>query len=108
MRSARAAAVTADHCLTPDEPETDTGNVSLYDDLWHREVAPNMNSRLLLTRLMYLAPNDRYDRLLRDLNRLDEDTLHKVNSGDKLAIARVLHLDDLPLLAEFARQRLGI
>jgi digeranylgeranylglycerophospholipid reductase len=57
---------------------------------------------------MYLAPNDRYDRLLRDLNRLDEDTLHKVNSGDKLAIARVLHLDDLPLLAEFARQRLGI
>jgi digeranylgeranylglycerophospholipid reductase len=107
MRSARAAAVTVDHCLTPSEPDTTAENVSLYDDLWHEEVAPNMDSRLLMTQLLYLVPNERYDRLLRDLGRLDEDTLSKANSGDKLAIARLLHLDDLPLLAEFARRRFG-
>jgi digeranylgeranylglycerophospholipid reductase len=107
MRSARAAAVTVDHCLTPNEPDTSAENVSLYDDLWHREVAPNADSRLLLTQLMYLASNDRYDRLLRDLDRLDPDTLTKANRGDRLAVARLLHLDDLPLLAEFAKRRLG-
>jgi len=107
MRSARAAAVTVDHCLTPREPDTSAENVSLYDDLWHREVAPNADSRLLLTQLLYLASNDRYDRLLRDLDRLDPDTLTKANRGDRLAVARLLHLDDLPLLAEFAKRRLG-
>jgi digeranylgeranylglycerophospholipid reductase len=107
MRSARAAAVTVDHCLTPREPDTSAENVSLYDELWHREVAPNMDSRLMLTELLYLAPNERYDRLLRDLNRLDRDTLSKANNGDKLAIARLLHLEDLPMLVDFAKRRFG-
>jgi digeranylgeranylglycerophospholipid reductase len=107
MRSARAAAVTVDHCLTPNEPDTSAENVSLYDELWHREVAPNMDSRLMLTELLYLAPNERYDRLLRDLNRLDRDTLSKANNGDKLAIARLLHLEDLPMLVDFAKRRFG-
>jgi digeranylgeranylglycerophospholipid reductase len=99
--------VTVDHCLTPREPDTSAENVSLYDELWHREVAPNMDARLLLTNLLYLAPNDRYDRLLRDLNRLDRDTLSKANSGNKLAIARLLHLEDLPMLVDFAKRRFG-
>jgi digeranylgeranylglycerophospholipid reductase len=107
MRSARAAAVAIDHCLTPREPDTSAENISLYDELWHREVAPNMDSRLLMTHLLYLAPNGRYDRLLRDLNRLEEDTLSRANDGDKLAIARLLHLDDLPLLVEFAKRGSG-
>ncbi|MFC4247120.1 digeranylgeranylglycerophospholipid reductase [Natribaculum luteum] len=105
MRSARAAAVTVDHCLTPDEPDTSAENISLYDDLWHRDVAPLMDARLSMTQLLYLAPNDRYDTLLRDLNRLDRETLSKANSGNKLAISKLLHLEDLPLLAEFAKHR---
>jgi digeranylgeranylglycerophospholipid reductase len=105
MRSGRAAAVTVDHCLTPEERDTSATNMALYDELWHEDVAPRMNARLLMTELMYFAPNGRYDRLLRDLNGLDPDTLSAANRGDKLALAKLLHLDDLPLLARFARER---
>jgi digeranylgeranylglycerophospholipid reductase len=106
MRSGRAAAITVDHCLIPEEADTSAENVSLYDELWHEEVAPRMDARLLMTELLYFAPGDRYDTLLRDLQRLDDDTLSEANQGNKLANARLLHVDDLPLLARFARQRL--
>jgi digeranylgeranylglycerophospholipid reductase len=106
MRSGRAAAITVDHCLIPEEADTSAENVSLYDELWHEEVAPRMDARLLMTELLYFAPGDRYDTLLRDLQRLDDDTLSEANQGNKLALARLLHVDDLPLLARFARQRL--
>ncbi|MDX1745745.1 MAG: NAD(P)/FAD-dependent oxidoreductase, partial [Halobacteriales archaeon] len=33
MKSARAAAVTADHCLTPTEPDTSAENMAVYDSL---------------------------------------------------------------------------
>jgi digeranylgeranylglycerophospholipid reductase len=105
MKSGRAAATTVDHCLTPREPDTSAGNVALYDELWHRDVAPDMNTRLAMTELLYLAPNERYDRLVRDLNALDGDTLSEANEGDKLALSKLIHLDDLPLLAKFARYR---
>ena len=107
MRSARAAAMTVDHCLTPEDPDTSAENIALYNELWHREVAPRMNARLLMTELMYFAPNERYDTLLQDLAHLDPDTLSRANEGDKRAIARLLHLRDVPLLASFARNRLG-
>ena len=106
MRSARAAAMTVDHCLTPEERDTSAENISLYNELWHREVAPRMDARLLMTELMYFAPNERYDTLLRDLASLHPDTLSRANSGDKRAIAKLLHLRDLPLLTSFARNRL--
>jgi len=107
MKSARAAAITVDQCLTPDEPDTSAENVALYDRLWHEQVAPRMDKRLLMTQLLYLAPNERYDRLLSDLRKTDGDTLSRANAGDKRAIAKLLHLRDAPLLAKLARQRLG-
>ncbi|MDL5360469.1 digeranylgeranylglycerophospholipid reductase [Halalkalicoccus sp. NIPERK01] len=106
MRSGRAAAITADQCLIPDERDTSAENVSLYDDLWHGEVAPGADARLFMTELLYLVPNERYDSLLRDLRNLDRDTLSGINNGNKLAIAKLLQFDDLPLLAQFAKQRL--
>jgi digeranylgeranylglycerophospholipid reductase len=106
MRSARAAAVTADQCLTCGR-DTSAEAMSLYDELWYEEVAPRMRSRLLMTELLYLAPNDRYDTLMRDLAELDDDTLGEANSGSKRAIAKLLHAGDLPLLARFARDRLA-
>ena len=64
-----------------------------------------MNARLLLTELLYLAPNERYDTLMRDLRETSDDLLARANRGEKRAMAKLLHLDDLPLLAKYARQR---
>ena len=107
MKSARAAAVTIDRCLTDSGRPTDADGLSMYDKLWHEEVAPRMNARLLLTELLYLAPNERYDRLMADLKRTDDDTLERVNEGEKRAMTRLIHLDDLPLLAKYVRERVG-
>ena len=107
MKSARAAAMTIDRCLTDADQPTDAESLALYDQLWHEDVAPRMNSRLLLTELLYLAPNERYDRLMRDLRRTDDDTLAAVNQGDKRAMAKVIHLDDLPLLGKYLRKRMA-
>ena len=109
MLSARAAAKTADNCLTPkeQEPNTSAEDMSFYDELWRTEVAPEMRSRLLMTELLYLAPNERYDEMMRDLQRLDDDTLAKANAGNKLAIAKLLHLSDLPHIAKLVREYLN-
>ena len=106
MKSGRAAATTADHCLTLDTPDTSADRMSVYDDLWHERVAPNMSKRLLMTELLYLVPNERYDGFIRDLNRLASDTLTNANGGSFRSIARLLELDDLKYLATLARNRL--
>jgi digeranylgeranylglycerophospholipid reductase len=106
MKSARAAAITADSCLTPAEPDTTAEAMSTYDALWHEDVAPSARTRLLMTELLYLAPNERYDRLMADLRSLGENTLAQANEGNVRAIGKLLHLSDLPMLAKFARQRL--
>jgi digeranylgeranylglycerophospholipid reductase len=106
MKSARAAAVTADAVLSSSQRNTAAEHMALYDDLWHEDVAPRARIRLLMTELLYLAPNERYDRLMRDLREADGDTLSEVNSGNPLAIRKLLHLDDLPMLADFTREQL--
>jgi digeranylgeranylglycerophospholipid reductase len=107
MKSARAAAVTADAALTPRTPDTSAEAMSTYADLWHAEVAPSARTRLLMTELLYFAPNERYDQLMRDLDRADQETLAAVNGGNPMAMRHLLHLSDLPMLARFARNRLG-
>jgi len=107
MRSGRVAAVTADKSLTPDSPNTTAEDMAVYDQLWHERVAPNMRTRLAMTQLLYLADNERYDTLMTDLNRLGVDTLADANEGSPFAVTRLLHWDDLPLLVEFAEERLN-
>ena len=107
MESARAAAITADRCLMASEPDTSAAEMEIYDDLWHSRVAPDMRSRLAMTQLLYLASNDRYDTLMRDLNSAGEDMLSQANAGSKRALAKLFHTSDLPLLARFARERLA-
>ncbi|MFC6615057.1 digeranylgeranylglycerophospholipid reductase [Halopenitus salinus] len=105
MKSGRAAAATADRCLTPAEPDTSAANMSIYDDLWHDRVAPRVRSRLLMTELLYLASNDRYDRLMRDLRSTGNDTLARINAGDRGAFRKLLHASDVSLLGRFAKER---
>ncbi len=106
MKSGRVAAVAIDRCLTDSNRPTDAESLAIYDELWHEEVAPRMKQRLMLTELLYLAPNERYDRFMRDLRRTDEDVLAEANRGNKLAMRKLLHLDDLPLLRKYAREHL--
>ncbi|MFB6107447.1 MAG: digeranylgeranylglycerophospholipid reductase [Haloplanus sp.] len=106
MKSARAAAITADRCFTHDEPDTSAEAMSVYSKLWHSEVAPRMRERLLMTELLYLAPNERYDTLMADLRAADSDMLAKVNAGNVRAMLRLLHPGDVPLLGKFALERL--
>jgi len=107
MKSARAAAATVDRCLTDSERRLDAESLAVYERLWHRDVAPRMKSRLMLTRLLYLAPNERYDQFMRDLRKAEENTLERANQGEKSSMAKLLHLSDIPLLAKFAREQLG-
>jgi digeranylgeranylglycerophospholipid reductase len=107
MKSARAAAVTADAALTPEEPDTSAESMETYDDLWHSEVAPKARTRLLMTELLYLAPNERYDQLMADLSEMDGDTLAEINGGNKREMWKLLHLSDIPTLAKYVRQRIS-
>ena len=108
MKSARAAAITVDACLDRGMTDTSAEQMALYDRLWHRDVAPDHRTRLLMTELLYLASNERYDRFMEDLHALDEETMRKLNSGNPFAIAKLLHLDDIPLVAEFLREKVAI
>ncbi|MFC6716292.1 digeranylgeranylglycerophospholipid reductase [Natrialbaceae archaeon GCM10025810] len=108
MRSGRIAAATADSALSPDEPDTSAQKLSVYERLWHRQVAPNAKARLLMAKLLYLAPDERYDDFMRDLRGLDDGALSRANSGDPLAIASLLHLEDVPTLAELAKEELHL
>ncbi|AEN04623.1 geranylgeranyl reductase [halophilic archaeon DL31] len=107
MQSGRAAATTADRCLTPDNPDTSAKGTAIYNKLWHSEVAPRMRERLLMTELLYLAPNSRYDTLMQDLAESDENTLAKANAGNLKAMLKLVRVRDVPLLARFARERLS-
>ncbi|KAB1190687.1 MULTISPECIES: digeranylgeranylglycerophospholipid reductase [Haloferax] len=99
MKSGRAAAITADHCFVASEVDTSAANLSAYDDRWHTEVAPKMETRLLISRVLYRAPNDRLDTFIRDMRRIDATELDKVGGGSVRALAKLLHLRDVPLLA---------
>lgn len=106
MESGRAAAIVADQALTG-PVDTSAGELELYDKLWHQRVAPNIDNRLMLAELLYLADNDRFDRLMDDLNRLPDDTLAEANAGNKRAMMKLLHLEDVPQLLTFAKERMG-
>ncbi|MCU4752582.1 NAD(P)/FAD-dependent oxidoreductase [Halobacteria archaeon AArc-curdl1] len=105
MKSGRAAATAADRCLKHGRQSPTAANLEVYDTLWHRDVAPNIDSRLLMTHLLYLASNERYDKLMADLNRYDEETLAKANNGDKRAIMKLLGFGDLSLIWKVLRDK---
>jgi digeranylgeranylglycerophospholipid reductase len=103
MKSGRAAAVTADRCFTG-RLDTSAEEMTIYDTLWHRDVAPKAAVRLLMTHLIYYAPTERYDRFIRDLRRLSGDTLTAANGGNPFALAKLFHLGDISLLRDFAAE----
>ena len=103
MKSGRAAAIIADRCFIDSHRNTDATEMARYDELWHREVAPNMRKRLLLGQLLYRAPNERYDRFMRDLRAIDGESLQGANAGRIVDLLKLLHLTDAPLLVQLGR-----
>ncbi|ELY40788.1 digeranylgeranylglycerophospholipid reductase [Natronorubrum tibetense] len=107
MQSGRMAAIAADSCLKHSDVKPTAENLEVYDTLWHRDVAPNVKTRQHMTQLLYLASNERYDKLMRDLNRFDEETLAEANRGNIRAVLKLLGPSDASLLARFAKQQYG-
>ncbi|WP_416841328.1 digeranylgeranylglycerophospholipid reductase [Haloferax sp. DFSO52] len=99
MKSGRAAAITADNCFIANEVDTSAASLSAYDDRWHTEVAPKMRIRLLISHILYSAPNDRLDTFIRDLGRIDADELESADSGSIRSLSKLVHLRDIPLIA---------
>ncbi|GAA0247334.1 digeranylgeranylglycerophospholipid reductase [Haladaptatus pallidirubidus] len=108
MKSARAAAITADRCFMTGESDTSADKMSIYNKLWHGDVAPQMRTRLLMTQLLYLAENERYDTLVRDLKRIGDDVRSSANAGKIRGIAELLHWEDVPLLKRFVKEQLPV
>jgi digeranylgeranylglycerophospholipid reductase len=106
MKSGREAAITADRCFMTSDRDTSAEKLGIYDELWHERVAPKMRTRLLMTQLLYLVSNGRYDTLIRDLNRVDADALSKANAGSTRGVMKLLHTEDIPTLLRFAKERL--
>jgi digeranylgeranylglycerophospholipid reductase len=106
MKSGREAAITADRCFMTSDRDTSAEKLAIYDELWHERVAPRMRTRLLMTQLLYLVSNGRYDTLIRDLNRVDADALSKANAGSTRGVMKLLHTEDIPTLLRFAKERL--
>lgn len=100
MKSGRAAAITADQALRTGE--TSEEQLSLYRELWEEEVAPEREKRMAMTELMYLMSNERFDRLLNDLDNMDVEELSRLNSGHPTALINVAEPGDLKTVAKWA------
>ena len=103
MQSGRVAAMTADRCLSG-QVDTSASEMTVYDELWSERVGPRQHRRLVMTKLLYLASNERYDRLMRDLSELDRDTLSDINAGDTRTILKLLHPSDIFYLGKYWRE----
>lgn len=105
MQSGRAAATTVDDCLlTGDGSGHDT---SVYERLWHSDVAPNVRRRFHMTRLLYRASNDRFDELVSDLRRRDDDLLKRANDGEITSLLRLFKPRDVSLVADHVSSHLS-
>jgi digeranylgeranylglycerophospholipid reductase len=64
-----------------------------------------MRTRLLMTELLYLAPNERYDTLMRDLNQAPPETLNEANRGNVWALLKLLKLEDASTVKQLIAER---
>lgn len=102
MKSGRVAAIAVDRCFLADERDTSAANLSTYDELWNHEVASDRRRRLLVSRLLYRASNDRYDELIRDLKRTDEG-LSEATLRNRRELLKLAHTGDVPLLSRVGK-----
>ncbi|MDY6779082.1 MAG: hypothetical protein SV760_00735, partial [Halobacteria archaeon] len=105
MKSGRAAAVTVDEALTPDDPDTSAEALGKYEERWDEEVGPERDSRMMVTELMYLMSNERYDAFVEQMDRMDTEALRRLNEGDKATILRMMSVRDIGLIGRWREMK---
>jgi hypothetical protein len=63
-----------------------------------------------MTYLMYNMDNDRYNRLIQDLDSLsdgDQDALREINQGNFKESLKLLELGDIPNILKVGKDRIG-
>lgn len=110
MKSGNLAGITALEALgrgRNGEIDTSEEMMERYDRRWKNDVAENRWSRNLMTHIMYNMDNERYDQLLEDLNRMDGESLRKLNQGSILTGLKAVKASDVPDIASIGKERLG-
>ncbi|EGQ42999.1 MAG: FAD dependent oxidoreductase [Candidatus Nanosalina sp. J07AB43] len=111
MKSGKYAGITALEALGREETDTSAQMMKKYDRLWRNNVAENRWERNFMTYLMYNMDNDRYNRLIQDLDSLsdndDQDALRKINQGNFTESLKLLELGDIPNMLKVGKDRIG-
>lgn len=110
MKSGKQAGITALEALGRKrhggEAETSEEFMKRYDRRWREKVAPNRWRRDFMTHLLYNASNERYDRLMNQLNSLDGDALRNLNKGSIREASKVASFSDIPNIGKVAREKI--
>ncbi|MFB6187148.1 MAG: NAD(P)/FAD-dependent oxidoreductase, partial [Halobacteriaceae archaeon] len=101
MQSGRLAAMVANDALNRDPVNTSANVLEKYDELWKQRIAADRGTRVHLGELLYSRSADRYNRLMRQMNQLDLDTLADIYEGKGRALAKVAELTDIPAFLRF-------
>ncbi|MFB6174988.1 MAG: FAD-dependent oxidoreductase [Candidatus Nanohalobium sp.] len=110
MKSGNYAGITALRALGREERDTSAEMMQQYDRLWQENIAENRWERNFMTYLMYNMDNDRYDRMIEDLNQLSEenqDALRQINNGDLKKALKLMEIGDVPDLLKVGKDRIG-
>lgn len=110
MKSGEQAGITALEALGQGrysgEPDTSEEMMGRYDRRWSNQVAPNRWKRDFMTHMIYNAENQRYDRLMEQLDDMDGDSLRKLNEGNFAEVMEVAQISDIPDIVKVAREKI--
>ncbi len=110
MKSGKYAGITALEALGREKTDTSAQMMEKYDRLWKNNVAENRWERNFMTYLMYNMDNDRYNRLIQDLDSMsdgDQDALREINQGNFKESLKLLELGDIPNILKVGKDRIG-
>jgi digeranylgeranylglycerophospholipid reductase len=107
MKSGNLAGITALEALGKDPVDTSEEMMQQYDERWWNEIGDNRWERNFMTHLMYRMDNERYDRLLQDMEEADGDALSEVNDGNLMRGLSLAEAKDIPTIAEVGKDRIG-
>lgn len=107
MKSGKYAGMTALKALGQDPVDTSEEAMKHYDRLWKENIGDNRWERNFMTHLMYNMENERYDRLMEDLQNMEGDSLRELNNGNLHHIIGMIEPGDLENIFKVGKDRIG-